>query len=196
VTKVPCKTCGVVILADTAERNDGECVPCRSGTRERIERSKQRYREEREREKTDPLRKLWLALVRRAYETPNGFDSFSEAERLYFAVGLLEGEVYNGGFDQYFFNSSADYYRYAVEGLQVMGAPHALELLRRAKQVVFGFEEPEQDTERRRAFLRRSVDESCSERLGSLDALFWQDPDSLGAKVEQFAKDRGLVSVA
>ena len=51
-------------------------MPCRSGTREPIETSKQRHRDEREREKTDPLRKLWLALVRRAYEMPNGFDSF------------------------------------------------------------------------------------------------------------------------
>ena len=196
MAKVACKTCGVAILTDTAERNNGECGPCKSGTRQQIETSKQRYREERECEKTDPFRKLWLSLVRRAYDTPNGFESFSEAERLYFAVGLLEGEVYNGGFDQYFFNSSADYYRYAVDGLQAMGAPHALELLLRAKQVVFGFDEPEQNTERRRAFLRRAVDASCSERLSSLDSLFWQDPDSLGAKAEQFAKERGLVSVA
>jgi hypothetical protein len=130
-----------------------------------------------------------------AYETPHGVDSFSEAERQYFAVGLLEGEVYNGGFDQYFFNSSADYYRYAIAGLQAMGAQQALELLLRAKQVVFGFEEPPQDTERRRAFLRVSID-GCSERLGVLDALFWEDPDSLGSKVAQFAQDRGLVSVA
>jgi len=171
-------------------------VPCRSGTRQNIEPAKKWHREQRERERTDPLRRLWRDLVTRARETPNGFASFSEPEQHYFAVGLLEGEVYNGGFDQYFFNSSGDHYRYAVEGLEAMGAPQALGLLRQAKQVVFGFDEPERDTERRRAFLRSSVDESHSKRLNSLDSLFWKDPDSLGAKFEQFAKNRGLVSVA
>jgi hypothetical protein len=196
VSKVACKICGVLVLWDTAARNDGKCVPCHIGTRDRIESAKKWYREEREREKTDPLRRLWRDLVHRAYETPNGFGSFSDAERQYFAVGLLEGAVYCGGFDQYFFNSSGDYYRYAVEGLEAMGAPQALDLLRRAKHVLFGFEEPEPDTECRRALLRATVDASRSKRLDSLDTLFYQDPDSLGAKVEQFAKDRGLVSVA
>lgn len=194
MTKVLCKSCGVAILKDTAERNDGNCLPCRSGTRERIEASKLRYREERESEKTDPLRKLWLDLVRRAHTETGGFDSFSQAERLYFAVGLLEGEVYNGGFDQYFLNSSADYYRYAIEGLQAMNAPNSLELLQRAKQVVFGFEEPDQDTGRRRMFLRRAADASRSKRLDSLDSLFYDDPDSLGEKIEQYARDQGLIT--
>ena len=196
MNKVACKVCGALVLWDTAARNDGKCAPCHDGTRERIESAKKWHHEEREREKTDPLRRLWRDLVHRAYETPNGFASFSEAERQYFAVGLLEGDVHNGGFDQYFYNSSGDYYRYAIEGLEAMGALQALELLRRAKQVLFGFEEPEPDTERRRVLLRATVDASRSKRLASLDALFYEDPDSLGSKVEQFAKDRGLVSVA
>lgn len=196
MTKVPCKTCGVPVLWETAARNDGKCVPCRSGTRQNTESAKKSYLEERERERTDPFRKLWRDLVRRAYEIPNGFDALSQPEKQYFAVGLLEGDVYNGGFDQYFFNSSGDSYLYAVEGLEAMGAIQTLELLRRAKQVLFGFDEPEQDTERRRAFLRSVANESCSKRLSSLDSLFYKDPDALGAKVEQFAKDNGLVGVS
>jgi hypothetical protein len=142
------------------------------------------------------MRKLWLDLVRRANGAPNGFESLSEAEQLYFAVGLLQGEVCNGGFDQYFFNGSGDHYTYAVKGLEAMGAFQVLDLLKRAKQIVFGFEEPESDTGRRRAFLQRSVDESRSKRLSALDVLFWKDPDCLPEKVEQFAKDRSLVGVA
>ena len=194
MSKVPCISCGVAILAETAARNGGKCVPCKSGTRERIESSRKRYRERRERKGTDPLRKLWDDLVDRVHRTPNGFASLSEAERQYFAVGLLEGEVYNGGFHQYFFNSSGDSYPYAIEGLEAIGAPQALLLLRKAKQILFGFADPPRDTKQRRVVLR-SVEESCQERLSALDSLFWKDPDSLVAKLQQFAKERGLCCV-
>jgi hypothetical protein len=129
------------------------------------------------------------------HETQNGFASLSRAERQYFAVGLLEGEVYNGGFHQYFFNSSGDSYLYAIEGLEAIGALQALQLLRKAKQIVFGFAEPPQSTGRRRALLH-SVENACEVRLASLDSLFRKDPDSLGAKLELFAKEQGLISVA
>jgi hypothetical protein len=129
------------------------------------------------------------------HETPNGFESLSEVERQYFAVGLLDGEVYNGGFHQYFYNSSGDTYPEAIEGLETMGALQALELLRKAKQIVFGIAEPPKHTGPRRALLA-SVESTCEERLASLDRLFWKDPDSLSAKFERFAEERGLIPLA
>ena len=175
VTKVTCKTCGVAILESTAAGNEGLCVPCKRGTRKRLEDAKKWYREEREQERSDPFRKLWRELVHRVYETSGGFNSLSESERQYFAVGLLEGEVYNGGFDQYFFNSSGDYCQYAIDGLEQMGASTALKLLRQAITIVFDAQEPIVDTERRREFLRDRVDDDCSQELGKLDELFWKD---------------------
>jgi hypothetical protein len=161
-----------------------------------MEAAKAWYQRERERERTDPFRALWREMVRRAYETDAGFEGFSGPEREYFAVGLLQGEVYNGGFDQYFHNSSGDYYQHAVAGLTAMNAVQSLDLLRRAKQVLFAFGEPPPETERRRAVLRRSRDESVSQRLTMLDSLFCEDPDSLSSRAEQFAGDRRLVDVA
>jgi hypothetical protein len=57
---------------------------------------------------------------------------------MYFAACLLEGEIYNGGFDQYFHNSSADYYAHAVRGLQEIGATACCRIVLAAKQSVFG----------------------------------------------------------
>ena len=86
-------------------------MPCKTGTRETIEAGKRRILEERESELTDPLRRLWHDLVQRVHDTTDGFAALSETEKQYFAVSLLDGEIYNGGFDQFFFNHSGAYYR-------------------------------------------------------------------------------------
>jgi Domain of unknown function (DUF4375) len=51
----------------------------------------------------------------------------------------LSGEVYNGGFYQYFDNTSADSYHYAELGLIRLGATHSLGLLQKAKEHLFDF---------------------------------------------------------
>jgi Domain of unknown function (DUF4375) len=119
--KLPCSKCGVPILESTAMRTNGLCMPCKGGYRESIEKGKRYIREERERRLTGPFRKLWVSLVEKVHQSPTGFDGLSHREKLYFAVGLLEGEVYNGGFHQYFFNNSGSYYSYAEEGLIALG---------------------------------------------------------------------------
>ena len=55
-SKVPCDECGTLILQRTARRNGGLCAPCITGTRESIERSKERYRRTQDLEKTQSKR--------------------------------------------------------------------------------------------------------------------------------------------
>ena len=102
-------------------------MPCKGGYRERLEAEKKLREEERERERTDPDRKLWLSLVEEVYYSPLGFEGLSHPKKLYFALGCLEGELYNGGFHQYFFNSSGSHCAYAEEGLIAIGALETLE---------------------------------------------------------------------
>lgn len=193
MSKVPCSQCGVAILKETAQRNDGLCMPCKAGTRKSIEAGK-RYRIERkEYESTNPFWKLWQKLVHQACETPEGFAGLSEEEKQYFAVGMLEGDVYNGGFDQYFYNSSGGYYKYALLGLKAMEAHQALELLQRAKQILFDFDEVPEDTQTRRKILKQRDLDSRTQRLETLDAQYWKDPDNLSPRCEAFARKHGLV---
>ena len=71
--------------------------------------------------------------------------------------GLLRNEVNNGGFHQYFVTSSGSYYGYAEKGLVAFGATQALDLLRRAKHILFPAISVPVDTEtRRRLFLLSS----------------------------------------
>ncbi len=97
----PCKSCGELIHPDTAAKNGGLCRPCKGGYRANIEAGKKRREEERIYEQSAE-RKHWRALVSRVYDRPSGFEALRAPEKLYFAVSCLIGEVYNGGFDQFF----------------------------------------------------------------------------------------------
>jgi len=191
--KVPCSKCGVSILPATASRNDGACMPCANGIRDSLEKSRQYYRTQRELDKTDPTRIYWPSLIKRVHHTENGYSGLTTAEKYYFSVTCLSGDVINGGFDQYFYNSASDHYQDAVAGLEEIGALASLSLLLQAKQVVFGFDEVPAITSRRRLTSAQTSDSQKS-RLDKLDRLFWADPDNLGRKLEVFLLRHGLVS--
>ena len=133
--KVPCSKCGAPILMSTAHKTNGLCMLCKGGYRESIEARKREIHEERERERTDPYRRLWLSLIEQVHHSSTGFDGLSHPQKLYFAIGCLEGDVYNGGFHQYFFNDSGSYYAYAEEGLIAIGALQTCDLLNEAKHI-------------------------------------------------------------
>lgn len=135
--RLPCRACGHLILPTTAARNDGLCMPCKGGYRQNIEDGK-RFHTERRRYLTSPQALYWSALVNRVYDGRERFAGLSPAERSYYAVSVLSGEVHNGGFDQYFGNSSGDQYQAARAGLRELEAEDALALLERAAALLFG----------------------------------------------------------
>lgn len=190
IEKIPCTKCEALVLPSTAERTGGLCMPCKSGNRENIERSKEYYKKQRELDKTCPFRALWKELINKVHHTEGGFSFLSEEEQLYFAVNVLSGEVYNGGFDQFFTNSSGSYYRKAELGLVRLGATHSLKLLRQAKEKCFGSNNVPQDREKRWELLRNNHIEP---ELDSLDTLFYQDLDQLEQKLDAFAIEVGLI---
>ena len=188
-----CTRCGASILAATAARTGGLCMPCKTGTRESIEAGRDWHRQQRAREASDPFWRLWRILVHRVFESPEGFGGLSAAEQLYFAVGMLEGDVYNGGFDQYFFNASGAFYSYAERGLLELGAAQSLEILKAAKHVAFGEAKVPQAAKERRERLR-SLPREASAALEPLDEAFWKDPDGLAMRLQEFARGHGLVA--
>ena len=82
-----------------------------------------------------------------AYEC--SMKSFSHPMRLLFAVDSYIAEVYNGGHDQFFFNSTGVVWKDALEGLEVIGAREAAAIL---KRVIERFERgiPDDADERRK----------------------------------------------
>jgi hypothetical protein len=137
--KVACVTCGAMILAATAAANGGECMPCKRGIRQKLAEGKVRAAERKAvRANPEPATLHWRWLVNEVYRTPSGIGGLSAANQNFFAAFLLEGEVYNGGFAQYFTNNSAAFYAYAVRGLDDLGAIECRDILISAKAVLFG----------------------------------------------------------
>lgn len=89
-------------------------------------------------------------------------------QRIVLVVEALEGEVNNGGFDQYFFNSSGNFAPEAVAALREIGMGHFADILAEA-MALFPNGALLRDQAQREAALEK-VDES---RLNALDERFF-----------------------
>lgn len=64
----------------------------------------------------DQIRDPWSAVEQ------HGWDALTTAEKHVCAIEQLDAEVNNGGFAQYYFNSSGDHWQDALKGLEKIGA--------------------------------------------------------------------------
>ncbi|MEK7723636.1 MAG: DUF4375 domain-containing protein [Acidobacteriota bacterium] len=192
--KIPCTKCSELILPSTAEKTGGVCMACKQGVRESIEKSKEYYRKLKE---YDPYRELWISLVKREIE--NGFDSLTKEEKIYFSVNVFDREVCNGGMDQFFWNSSGNFYAEVIEGLQLLNAENSLLLLKQAAKILFGEINPPKDRSLRWQALKEhsesldSTNPDWSNELEKIDNKYYTDPDSLDELLTKFAEINGLV---
>lgn len=194
MSKVACTQCGAMILPRTAAETGGICMACKQGIRASMEATREF---ERQRKGYDPHRALWLWLVGEA-QADRSLGNLSAAHRHYFAVGMLQGEVYNGGFDQFFWNSSGAYYALAAEGLAQLQAGASLRLLQGAARLMFGNEAPQLDQQERwdaaRCHARRQGDETAiADQMDALDRAFCDDPDMLDERLAAFAQHSGII---
>jgi hypothetical protein len=92
-------------------------------------------------------------------------------------VESLEAEVNNGGFDQYFFNSSGDDAAGALEALNEIGATRTAELLRGACSRFPGAM-PSPERFRRQVDLLEHVNRG-GDAFASLDSAFHAYPENI-----------------
>lgn len=191
--KIPCKDCGALILPVTAENTGGICMACKQGIRADIEKSRAYYASLRE---YDPVQELWKSLVKKSSNEPN-LSTLTPEERVYFSVCLLEGEVYNGGFDQYFSNSSGRYYKDAIFGLSEIGAYNSLEIAQKASSVFFGKSLPPEDRTERWDIMKKArrwyfLPAKREALINELDKAFYEDPDNLLDLLTAYAEAHNL----
>lgn len=104
-------------------------------------------------------------------ESYDDFENLNESEKTFLYVEILEAEINNGGFDQYFFNSSGDYANETIKSLKKIGALKTAKLVQEA----FSYfpENPiPKNNEKRREILEK-IDEQTSERWTQLEDQFY-----------------------
>ena len=111
----------------------------------------------------------------RFWTTP--FTELTEAERTFVTIWTLEADVNNGGFDQYYVNSSGDHARDAPRALRAVGA-HATGRIVEEANAVFGADGPPPDRDSRLAALEGLGPEARG-RWSELDERFFEYPDDL-----------------
>ncbi|MDG3004098.1 DMP19 family protein [Paludisphaera mucosa] len=113
----------------------------------------------------------------RLWETDSS--TWNGSQKLAAAVLMLDMEVLNGGFDQYFVNSSGDRWKEAVEGLREMGSVELAGLLNEAV-ARFGATPPSADR---------------ATRLDQLDAIARADADAFDPIDDRWYESKESVDV-
>lgn len=113
-----------------------------------------------------------------------GYDGMTDAEKVFFCIWTLEGDVNNGGFDQYFFNPWSEYSIKTVDAFEKIGASKTASIIRRANSV-FGNSGPAKDRTTRQKQLD-SLTESGKEKLKGLDDEFYEYHEDIDKLLYEF----------
>ena len=114
----------------------------------------------------------------RMYETA-GFRGLAADEQILVAIWGLEADVNNGGFEQFYFNSSGDLAAHAASALRTIGAVRMASIVEAASGR-FGPAGPSGDRAVRQGQLRRLVGAS-DDLFEDLDRKFYEYPDDIAA---------------
>jgi hypothetical protein len=120
-------------------------------------------------------------------EAALGFDSLSEVEKTAFIIDGLEREVNNGGFPQFFLNSSGDHAAATPAALRAIGAPEMARIVE-AALAPFGPAGPSSDQATRQNQLD-SLGEA-EEVWSGCDSRFYEYPENLALLLRRFVAVR------
>ena len=113
-----------------------------------------------------------------------GQQKLAAEERVILAIEALEREVNNGGYGQFFVNSSREYSPIVVDALHRIGCPKTAEITQKALRIVQ--EAPMSDEE-----IENGTWEDNEERqdaLGECDSLYFKGPENIEESLFAFIK--------
>jgi hypothetical protein len=106
-----------------------------------------------------------------------GFKKLTSTEKIIFCVENLEREVNNGGFSQFFINSSGDYCEETLEALRTINAQKTLSLFEKSLYV-FMNNKPSKNRDKRISELEKAG-EKADVLLYKLDQEFYKYEDNI-----------------
>lgn len=110
----------------------------------------------------------------------------NEWELTVYLVEELQSEIMNGGFDQYFINSSGNHWEDAIIACEAIGAIQTAELLQKAAQA-YGCELP-RDREEREEAIENNAKDGYDEKLTALDSIFYAYEENVDALIFDYCQ--------
>jgi len=120
----------------------------------------------------------------------DNFDRLTATEQVLVTIWGLEADVNNGGFDQYYFNSSGDQAFFAPEALRLIGAHRMADIVSRAN-AVFGPDGPSRIRTVRQAQRALVAPDHADGPWEQLDREFYDYLDDIYALVTMFVRSAG-----
>ena len=117
----------------------------------------------------------------------DGFAALTPAEQVAYCVDALEREVNNGGFDQFFWNSSGDTAHETVQALRTIGASQAAAMVQEAIAAFPGARAPADRSERERVM--EKMGEAPRQKWFELDGRFYEYPDDLTTLMRGYVQE-------
>jgi len=109
----------------------------------------------------------------------DNMDVLSEPQKNFYLNQNLEREINNGGFNQYFINSSGDYAHETIQSLKLIGANHTADILQKAIDQFPDKKVPKDRDER--IEIVEKIEETANEVWEDLDQKFFEYVDDLNA---------------
>jgi hypothetical protein len=110
----------------------------------------------------------------------------TDSQRNFYYNQNLEREVNNGGFNQYFINSSGAFAHETINSLRVIGANHTADILQSAIDQFPGKKVPSNRDER--IDLVGRIEETANEKWEELDQKFFEYKDNLNSLNIEYVK--------
>lgn len=104
-------------------------------------------------------------------------DKLSLQERVFFITQRIEAEVNNGGFSQYFYNSSGNFANELFDSFIAIGAEKTAQICKRAVEI-FGCKIPT-DRAKRDVFLDQRFTDDINAVLNECDNMFYEYLDNI-----------------
>lgn len=143
-------------------------------------------------EKEDPAYEIFLiahaTVFDRGDDITEHIDRLSRESRLVYLLWCFDGEVHNGGFNQFFTNSLGDYSQEILVYLKEIGAVESYELLEKAMSW-FPDSAPSTDQELRwKQYEQFCEDANYDPSLDALNQRFYEYKDNLASLLNAYVR--------
>lgn len=110
----------------------------------------------------------------------DNLEVLSECERIFYTTDIFEGEINNGGFEQYIYNSSGQTANEIITALNIIGAKQITEIYQKVFDI-FSCEIPTEQ-EKREEWFDKKLDDTLGELIEQCDSDYYNlslDTDKL-----------------